>query len=260
MPQPVAVFLSQSQMLKTAIADCLDKPKPNPVHRLRSTTRRLEATLELLAASAGIPRLQQKSRPLIKSLRRIRRAAGKVRDRDVHRELLGVYKTSHDAARLDKDLAAVRKKSALRLQKRLLKEQSEIQRGYDDLESLLQPVLDLNVSGGALADVARSRFAAAARDLDPRHDDELHSIRKACKTARYLAEIGSDTSKVAATLSARLERLQQTTGAWHDHLLLLNEAQASLPEDSLLIRQIRAEAERLCRRAESMAKRMLATT
>jgi len=45
MPQPVAVFLRQSQMLKTAIADCLDKPKPNPVHRLRSTTRRLEATL-----------------------------------------------------------------------------------------------------------------------------------------------------------------------------------------------------------------------
>ena len=46
MPQPVTVFLRQGLMLKAAIADCLKKTSPKRVHRLRSTTRRIEATLE----------------------------------------------------------------------------------------------------------------------------------------------------------------------------------------------------------------------
>jgi CHAD domain-containing protein len=87
MPRPVTAFLQQSLILKAAIADCLKKPSPKPVHKLRSSTRRIEATLELIAAVSTI-RIDRESKPLRKTLRKLRRVAGSVRDLDVHRDLL----------------------------------------------------------------------------------------------------------------------------------------------------------------------------
>src|SRR5258708_24001743 len=91
MPQPVTVFLRQALMLKAAIGACLKKPSPKRVHHLRSTTRRIEATLELLVLSAGISRIEKQVKPLQRSLPKLRRAAGAVRDADVQHDLLAAY-------------------------------------------------------------------------------------------------------------------------------------------------------------------------
>src|SRR5580704_11934590 len=98
MPQPIAAFLHQADALKSAMAECMDAPSPRAVHRLRSTTRRMEAALKLLIITAALPALQKKSKAFRTSLRKIRRAAGHIRDLDVHRELLAAYKKTTDTS------------------------------------------------------------------------------------------------------------------------------------------------------------------
>ena len=240
------------------MAACVEKPLPKPVHKLRSSTRRLEATLELLALSTDLA-IRRKSKPLRRSLRKVRRAAGKVRDLDVHRKLLMACRRSNDTARLDNELVSAREKAATELCDELTKSQKKINESLDDLEAVLKPVLDLELSGKDLIHLTRGWFAKKASQLDPKQDEELHSIRKAGKTARYIAETGAGTSKAAAALASRFECAQETLGAWHDYLLLLNEARASLPEQSPTIDQIQQSAIRLREQANSVAKHLLVT-
>jgi CHAD domain-containing protein len=256
MPQPVTVFLRQSLMLKAAIAACLKKATPKRVHHLRSTTRRIEATLELLTLSD----IRKQSKPLRRSLRKVRRAAGEVRDLDVHSDLLAAYNHTPDSQRLRKDLAATRKKAEQKLIKRLEQEQDKIERRLDNLEAHLSSAVDLDLSGTKLIAMTRSWFAEAVHGLDPQHDQDLHTLRKASKTARYLAETGVDTSKAAAGLAARYQAAQKSLGEWHDHFLLLHEAHARLEPNSETIEQIQEDTERLHERADAAASHLLAKT
>lgn len=257
MPQPVSVFLRQSLMLRASWAACLDDPKPKPVRYVRSASRRIEATIELLIAKSGIADLGAASKPVRRSLRRIRRGAGEVRDLDVHRELLAAYGKSSAASRLDRELRSSRKKVARRLQERLGKEERKMRRALDHLETALEPALDLTLSGGELADIARRWFANAVRALDIAQDDQLHSVRKVCKTARYLAEQGAEDSKDAAGIAARFEAVQQTLGDWHDHLLLLQEARSSAGDGHELVKQLEADSRRIRRKARVATERLM---
>jgi CHAD domain-containing protein len=249
MPQPVPLFLRQSVTLKAAVLDCLTNTDPKPVHRLRTTTRRIEATLELLIFSASLGDLRTQAKPLRKLLRKIRSAAGSVRDLDVHVDLLENYRPNGDTAKLEKDLASARKKSASQLRADLRKNRRKLGQEFDRLQIILEPALDLMMSGGALADAARSWLAFALRGLDFQKDDDLHTIRKASKTARYLAEIGADDSKAAAALASRFERTQEALGEWHDSLLLEERALASLGPDAKTTQQIQADTRRLRQKA-----------
>lgn len=257
MPQPVTAFLRHSVALRAAMAECLDEPTPKAVHWLRATIRRIEATLELLLSTTDLPALPKRSKRFSQSLRSIRRTAGNVRDLDVHRELLATYKTIGDADDMEKKLSEERERRVKKLQQLIRRDQHDILRNLDKLEPILRAATDLNLSGGSLVHAAQTSLAPALRGLDRKDDDDLHSIRKACKTARYIAEIGSETSKAASTLAKRLIDVQQTTGAWHDCLLLLNEAQASLPNNSPLLEKLRTKATQLRRHAESRAVRLV---
>jgi CHAD domain-containing protein len=258
MSQPVTVFLRQSLMLKTAIAASLKKPSPNRVHLVRSTTRRIEATLELLVLSTDISGVDKYAKSLRRSLRKLRRAAGEVRDADVHTKLIAAYELTPDTRRLRQNLLAIRKKAELKLITCLEQQQKKVERRLDNLEAHLSPALDLDLSGAKLITVTQSWFAEAIRGLDPQHDEDLHTLRKASKTARYLAETGVDASKAAATLAARYEAAQKTLGEWHDHFLLLREAQTNLPQDSETLEQIQQDTERLHHRADVAASQLLA--
>jgi CHAD domain-containing protein len=258
MPQPANLFLRQSQMLKAAIAACIQSPSPKRVHRLRTTTRRIEATLELLTLTVDISGLDKQSRPLRRSLRKLRRAAGEVRDCDVHFDLLKAYGRTHDTRELFDYLTAARDKAARDLDRLLRHRQKKVTRQLDGLESRVHPALNLELSGAKLTGLIRSWFADAVSGLDPELDEDLHTLRKASKTARYLAETGSKTSKVAADLATRFEAAQKTLGEWHDHLLLLEEAHTTLPRDCDAIAQIQHDMESLHAPASTVAKHLLA--
>ena len=246
------------------MAACLEKPKPKPVHQLRSATRRIEALLELMMLSADVPGIKRQSKSFRRALRKIRRAAGEVRDLDVHRELLSGYdigkdhKKTGEVTTLDKQLAQARERAAQKLQKKLRKKQNRIQQGLDELEITLKPTLELDLSGGELAALARKRFTETVQGLDLQRDNNLHAVRKACKTARYMAEVGKDTSKTAARTASRFESHQQALGDWHDRLLLLEEAKASLDSNGKTLHNIQADTARLRQRAGSIAKRLVA--
>jgi CHAD domain-containing protein len=257
MPQPVITFLRYSLILKAAMADCLDNPKPEAVHRLRSSNRRLEAVLEVLTPSADLPALPKRSRAFKRSVREIRRISGDVRDLDVHRELLHAYEAIGGTTELEMELQALRKRKVKKLQQQILSDEDEIHHTLDRLEMTFAGLDDFNLSGGRLIHAARSWLAPAVRGLDAHEDDDLHSIRKVCKTARYIAEIGSEASKTAAKFAKRMEDVQQTIGAWHDCLLLLKHAQASLPDESPVIKKLYEKAGRLRRQAESKAAHLL---
>jgi CHAD domain-containing protein len=218
----------------------------------------MEAALELLIITAGLPALRKKSKAFRKALRKIRRAAGHVRDLDVHRELLGAYKKIRDTERLEEDLDAERKIDARKLQQSIARDQQNILRALAKLEKTLSPAANLDLSGEGVADSARSWLASAVHGLDLQDDEDLHSIRKACKTGRYIAEIGSKASTVAASLAKRLNGVQKTAGSWHDYLMLLEEVHRNLPEDSPLAGKLHAKAERLRHLAEGKAARLLA--
>ena len=108
--------------------------------------------------------------------------------------------------------------------------------------------------------MALSWLLQAIRGLDPQKDDPLHSVRKACKTARYLAEIGAPNSKTAAGMASRFERVQHTLGAWHDSLLLEEEALANLGEHAQIVEQIQADTLRLRRRAVDSTRHLPKTS
>jgi CHAD domain-containing protein len=182
-----------------------------------------------------------------------------VRDADVHSDLLAAYNRTPDTKRLREDLAAVRKKADRKLVKRLEQEQKKIERRLTNLETILSPALDLNLSGAKLINITQSWFAENIRGLNPQHDQDLHNLRKASKTARYLAETGVDSSKAAATLAARYEAAQKSLGEWHDHFLLLHEAHSRLSPNSETIEQIQEDTERLRQRADDAASHLLAT-
>jgi CHAD domain-containing protein len=257
MPQPVITFLRHSLDLKTALAGCVDDPTPKSVHRLRSSTRRLEAVLEVLAGAADLPNLAKRSKQFRRSLGDIRRSAGAVRDLDVHVELLKHLGITDGMAKLEKELKASRKKKVKKLQRQIGTGQDEIHKALDKVETDFAGQADLNLSGAKLIDVAGKWMAPKVRGLDPGRDEDLHSIRKVCKTARYMAEIGSASSKAAAKFAKRMEDVQQTTGAWHDYLLLLNHANAKLPPTSPITVKLYAKAGALRRQAESKAARLL---
>lgn len=85
---PVRVLRQHATALEAALSVCLADPGQKAVHRLRTTTRRVEAQLLLLALVPGAPEHREAAATLHRELRRLRRAAGEVRDVDVHRQHL----------------------------------------------------------------------------------------------------------------------------------------------------------------------------
>ncbi len=94
---PVQVLREHITALEAAISVCLATPDGKPVHKLRTETRRAEALLLLLALVPGLPEHRNEAATLLRSLARLRRAAGEVRDLDVHRKMLEEFSESEDA-------------------------------------------------------------------------------------------------------------------------------------------------------------------
>jgi CHAD domain-containing protein len=81
-----------ARALRGNLAKCVGDPDVNAVHDTRTGTRRLQATLENLIREtpegASGEAVRHAAKALMRQLKRIRRAAGAVRDLDVHRKLL----------------------------------------------------------------------------------------------------------------------------------------------------------------------------
>jgi len=190
-----------------------DDTRKENVHRLRTTVRRLEVHLPDCPAK------------IAKSLKRLRKKAGKMRDIDVH---LGLLKPPLIPRKSPQHDSASEVQSKLR---ELLKDERERQVGT--LRKLVieaAPRMRLKLpllvehadhqrtvtaaQAHHTAHRVRQRFMQMTRRI-PQDPERLHRLRINTKNLRYSLEPLSQFSD-CAELAAHLKQVQDAIGAWHD--------------------------------------------
>jgi len=222
--------------LSSRLLSLLEKSpaRKQDVHLLRTTIRRLEV------------RLGNTPSKVAKTLKDLRRKAGRVRDIDVH---LGLLKSPL----LSKSSATRDRASAMQDELRqVLKAKRE--RHLDSLRDtvaaaapLLQARLPLLAAHSTLgvstpardahrqAIQARDHFLQWTRPV-PEEDDKLHQLRIRTKKLRYSLE-PLEAFPECVELAAKLKHVQDAIGRWHDWATLSQLAQHELHS---------GEAEPLC--------------
>ena len=184
------------------------------IHRFRTNSRRLEAVLAQLA-----PETRNKKK-LLKSLARLRKKAGKLRDVDVQiaflRELKVPDRQNHRAQLLE------------RLTEERMRRSRKLARAFDaetvrELRKRLRRARTEAPLDGV--DPLRSAFACLPKPgAAPLSEKTLHACRIAAKQSRYLAELATNSADAKAFV-AELKRAQDAVGEWHDVLKLRERAE-----------------------------------
>ncbi len=249
-PQPVSIgqiIVAQLESLRAYHQAVLETDDPEAIHKMRVTTRRLQASLDLLQENGD----EFHVRKIKKRLRKWRRSLSRVRNYDVFLSLIEQERPARNAAHkrrfellksiLHDRRAHIAQKSRAFLQGAII----------DDLAArlgitLIDPPPDSplaesieHTDGEATIEAARGlkfdekktiiriterleqrlgEFQALAAQAHPTTDpDELHQLRIAAKRLRYLLETISEMGFGSATQAlAWLRALQDRIGDWHD--------------------------------------------
>jgi len=272
--------------LDRRLQDVPDGPSEETVHRLRTNTRRSGALLQSLLAdrrkAKSTRELHKDADKLLRQWKKLRQAAGDVRDLDVQRDLLKklhatLTKKDNGAAldpahvvlasqlqQLDAWLAQEREKRAGQLRreaaKRAPRSAALVPKVLTALEkSTARPskISRRQVPGAlALEDFFHTSYAMPALD-----GKNLHDFRKRTKEARYVAEAGGAEPHATAVASA-LKRIQDAIGSWHDLDALEQEAGEALGNGgvelgALLSKKARQQLQQALRTSESQRQRLL---
>ncbi len=247
---PVATLREQIMRLEAAIVVCRVRPKKEPVHTLRKATRYVEAQLALLELVPHLPEHAKQANKVRKRLKSVRKAAGTVRDFDVQRSLVKddtpnkpTAKTDssddrmhRDAKALAKELKLQRNQETAKLTAVLSAEEKRLAKRLTKLEDALEPAVEHTVPADRLAasiehwfhahtppppaNVGNGRRTGRKHDMQLPDEDSLHTLRKASKLCRYMAESLPADLPAAKRLAERFEAIQESGGKWHDWLLL----------------------------------------
>ncbi len=244
---PIATLRENTQSLEASVLVCLAKPGKKAVHALRTTTRRIEAQLELLSMLPDLPPHDKPRRKALRLLKKLRHAAGQVRDIDVQRDLIRdeAAQNGHanrslrkEARHLRRELKQQRDTEAGHLLDLLQKHRGKLPIVFGKLLHALAPAESLSLTEARLTSLVREWYAqhigdqtSAAPSQEPAH---LHQIRKHAKLARYLAESAPQSAANARRLATHFENLQQAGGEWHDWLLLADIAAGELGKSAEL--------------------------
>jgi len=266
---PLKTLREQATALEASILECLAKPTKRPVHKLRTSTRRIEAQLQLLSMFPELPSHEKPRQKVLKLLKKVRRTAGVVRDIDVQQELLEKAASKKrssqsgndvrkDARQLEQDLRGWRDKYADELIELLKQVKIDLPLALKKLFESLTEADNLAVSEADLTLLVRNWYGqntpVAAPDLDD--IEHLHDIRKQAKLARYLAESAPASALSAHRLASEFEDLQEAGGQWHDWLLLAEIARRNLGDSAELPKRLAARAEKSLRQFERQIERM----
>jgi CHAD domain-containing protein len=235
--RPIQTLREQITNLEAAITVCLPDPSPKAVHKLRTSTRRVEAQLTLLSLLPGLPPHQKPEKEARRLLKKLRRAAGTVRDLDVQIDLIQ-EKTSESTKEASDDLSTVLKLQRVQVEANLLhilnKHQAKLTRSLESLFEDLDPAKSQTVTATRLSALTQDWFTQnIPSEAMPDDPDQLHAIRKTAKLARYIAETAPKSARTPRKLAAAFESLQQAGGEWHDWLILSAIAQDKLGDSPL---------------------------
>lgn len=239
--------------LESTLERCVEAPDVEAIHHVRTDSRRLDAALDALERETCETAAMRKSAAKMrKLLKKIRSRAGRVRDLDVHRGLLGKVGPEGDERgdsavveeieSLDAALAERRERWAVKFQRRAGKWQAKVEQRAGNLLAAVQEAGDPPADFEA-AELALESFAELCREMPVLDVNNLHGFRKGAKHARYIAEGGEDVW--SQRTAKRLKRVQDSIGEWHDWLVLSEEARdAADGVQTELVKRIEARRER----------------
>ncbi len=196
--------------------------EPDVVHNFRTTSRRLQVLLEDLNPSRG-----RKQKKLVKTLGRIRKRAGKIRDLDIQLAALRSLKMPLEPRRktqLTHRLIELRHKHERRLEKLLTK------RHVAQITKRIRQAAKA-MDGAAINDPLKVSRQILSQETVPAasaiNDEYLHRFRITVKRARYAAEFAPKSAE-SQLFGAQLKHLQDVLGQWHDWFTLTQSASRKL--------------------------------
>lgn len=269
---PVKTLQGQIIELEAAVTTVLAEATPKHVHRLRTMTRRVESQLDLLQSIEGMPAPRSRLKALRRSLQKLRRAAGAVRDLDVQVDTVEGRtsklegKLAKDGRKLLEALQRERDHETDELLQIVERQQASLVSRTERLLIALEPASERELSSPEMKRLIERATEEQVRKFgakegegatdDSSGEERLHSLRKAAKRARYMAETapatpGSDLPEMAKAY----EHLQDSGGTWHDGLTLLRSARHYLGRKSLLAEELAKESEQHLQRFEEDLQR-----
>jgi CHAD domain-containing protein len=211
-------FKSLASELLSSIAKTKGNASVKDVHRLRTSTRRMESFIDYLH-----PQMTRKQVNALQDLSALRKRAGKVRDLDVQMDLLkeGISNASAtmDRRRLTQSLqekrdrqlkrlvAAARKIERSRLFIHLQRIEAKAVAEPDSFGNESTPLREAETQLTELG----AGFVSHAK-MKPRR---LHAVRIRMKLIRYQAELAAESDEQKQFLE-RMKAVQDILGEWRD--------------------------------------------
>lgn len=280
----VKIIASQFAALRTYHRAVVDTESVDAVHKMRVTTRRFQASLDLLER-------EMKVRKLKRRLRRWRRKLSSVRNFDVFLELIkketaGRGRTRREQLELVTGILQERRVLRAAKVKRFLQDinieaiaiglglstpptgetpdvVSAIDDAGDEALELETPAETMIIDERSVAGYAAERLdqrlvefqALAAQSLPTNDPAELHQLRIAAKRVRYLLEIVSEMGYGDASRSLTwLRTLQDRIGDWHD-LAALEEEIIAIVSSGEFMKENLSESSRMLQAAAHLQKK-----
>jgi CHAD domain-containing protein len=221
------------------------QPSPGLVHDVRTSSRRIEATLAALALDSK-PTVRQ----LLRRMRSVRKQAGKVRDLDVltgFASHLDVDEEQECAVQLLEFLGAQRYKKAAKMHTVVRRKSPALRRG---LRSCSEQVERFALQGESQRpnDTVRTdviglalRLSSELRKPPRLNRSNLHPYRLRVKQLQYVLQIAADGSLEHQRFIEKLKEVKDAIGEWHDWQELLSMAGDVLNHgsDCKLLREIK---------------------
>jgi CHAD domain-containing protein len=271
MRTPAAEYLIRHRL--SALGRALPAAKAGDaesLHQARVATRRLRAALPLVGSGP-------KTEKLVRSMRRLTRALGPVRELDVELVILDELQKSDEVPqgaidRLRASIVEERQHLHADLRERI--DDFDIEKARKRAVSAARKQADRARPRDARSGVlARERAARRARRLEAAVDsaaglylpDRLHEVRIAVKKLRYTLEVGvPDGRKPASRASgarnaARLRTLKQAQdllGRMHDLEVLIARTRGIQSSPGASTLQVSADLDRLVRRLETECRQL----
>ena len=218
-------FDSPLERLLASVANLRQQPTSKGAHFYRTSLRRFQAWSEIFH-----PHIDPEQRQALRFLDKLRKATGKLRDTEVHLDLLAAMTAvkAKDKRLLKKTLQS-RKKSYRKKLKSILRDPIlsgiwRVMRVLD--ESPAQASEPAHRIEGS-AELALEEYRAFVQRRNRLSADNLHEYRLECKRFRYTAELAENNPQGERLIGA-WKTVQDIIGEWHDYLILSEVAQSTL--------------------------------
>ncbi len=214
MPVDVDRIQKSVRKIRKFVKKAPTQPTPEQVHDLRTNTRKLESALHALSLDSN-----GDEQRLLKSVKRIRRRAGKIRDMDVLTANVCSVKVNSEGdceVQLLEHLGAQRRKYAKKLHSTVLKESAVLKRTLQREVAELDALMEDSKPEQAAAQAGARALELASQLTDPPrlNRSNLHPYRLKVKELRYVLQMAENNGQ--AEFVKDLDEVKDSIGEWHD--------------------------------------------